>query len=204
MEEPGRLQSMGSRRVGHDWATSLSLFTFMHWRRKWQPIPGILTWRIVGTGEPGGLPSMGSHRVGHDWSSSSIQFLSKEMMLLLKISFDHSLKNYLRHKHTKHNKRPLGKPLAIYIYIPCWVAQLVKKPPANEGDARDTGSNPGSRRSPGEGHGNPLQYSCLGNPMDRGAWWATVHRVTKSHAPLKWLSTAQHIFMTYPRTRATG
>ena len=38
-EEPGRLQSMGSRRVGHDWATSLSLFTFMHWRRKWQPTP---------------------------------------------------------------------------------------------------------------------------------------------------------------------
>ena len=41
-EEPGRLQSMGSRRVGHDWATSLSLFTFMHWRRKWQPAPVFL------------------------------------------------------------------------------------------------------------------------------------------------------------------
>ena len=68
MEEPGRLQSMGSRRVGHDWATSLSLFTFMHWRRKWQPTP-VLAWRIPGTGEPGGLPSMGSHRVGHDWSN---------------------------------------------------------------------------------------------------------------------------------------
>ena len=105
-------------------------------------------------------------------------------MLLLKISFDHSLKNYLRHKHTKHNKRPLGKPLAIYIYIPCWVAQLVKKPPANEGDARDTGSNPGSRRSPGEGHGNPLQYSCLGNPMDRGAWRAIAHGVTNSQTQL--------------------
>ena len=42
MEEPGRLQSMGSLRVGHDWATSLSLFTFMHWRRKWQPTPVFL------------------------------------------------------------------------------------------------------------------------------------------------------------------
>ena len=42
MEEPGRLQSMGSLRVGHDWATSLSIFTFMHWRRKWQPIPVLL------------------------------------------------------------------------------------------------------------------------------------------------------------------
>ena len=44
-------------------------------------------------------------------------------------------------------------------------------------------------RSPGEGHGNPLQYSCLENPMDRGAWWATVHGVTKSRTRLKWLST---------------
>ena len=68
-EEPGRLQSMGSLRVGHDWATSLSLFTFMHWRRKWQPTPNILAWRIPGMGEPGGLLSMGSHRVGHDWSN---------------------------------------------------------------------------------------------------------------------------------------
>ena len=54
--------------VGHDWATSLSLVTFMHWRRKWQPTPVVLAWRIPGTGEPGGLPSMGLHRVGHDWS----------------------------------------------------------------------------------------------------------------------------------------
>ena len=65
MEEPGRLQSMGSLRVRHDLATSLSLFTFTHWRRKWQPTR-VLAWRIPGTGEPGGLPSMGSHRVGHD------------------------------------------------------------------------------------------------------------------------------------------
>ena len=69
MEEPGRLQSMGSRRVGHDWVTSLSLFSFMHWRRKWQTHSSILAWRIPGMGEPGGLPSMGSHRVGHDWSN---------------------------------------------------------------------------------------------------------------------------------------
>ena len=67
MEEPGRLQSMGSLRVGHNWVTSLSLFTFMYWRRKWQPTR-VLAWRIPGTGEPGGLPSVGSHRVGHDWS----------------------------------------------------------------------------------------------------------------------------------------
>ena len=47
------------------------------------------------------------------------------------------------------------------------------------GDIRDKGSIPGSGRSPGEGNGNSLQYSCLGNPMDRGAWWATVHGITK-------------------------
>ena len=64
-EEPGGLQSMGSGRVGHDLATSLSLFTFMHWRRKWQPTPVFLPGESQGW-EPGGLPSMGSHRVGHD------------------------------------------------------------------------------------------------------------------------------------------
>ena len=67
MEEPGVLQSMGSLRVGHDWAASLSLFTFMHWRRKMATHSSVLAWRIPGMGEPGGLPSMGSHRVGHDW-----------------------------------------------------------------------------------------------------------------------------------------
>ena len=66
--EPGRLQSMGSLRVGQDWATSLSLFTFMHWRRKWQPTPVFLPGESQRWGEPGGLPSMGSHRVGHNWS----------------------------------------------------------------------------------------------------------------------------------------
>ena len=56
----------GSRRVGHDWATSLSLFSLMHWRRKWQPTPVFLPGESQGW-EPGGLPSMESHRVGHDW-----------------------------------------------------------------------------------------------------------------------------------------
>ena len=56
----------------------------------------------------------------------------------------------------------------------------VKKLPANAWDIRDTGLIPESGRSPGGGHGNPLQYSCLENLMDREAWWATVHGVTKS------------------------
>ena len=57
---------------------------------------------------------------------------------------------------------------------------VVKNPPANPGDVRDIGLIPESGRSPGGGHGNPLQYSCLENPMDRGAWQAIVHRVPKS------------------------
>ena len=67
-EESGRLQSMRSLRVGHDWATSLSLFTFMHWRRRWQPTPVFLPGESQGRGSLVGCPSMGSHRVGHDWS----------------------------------------------------------------------------------------------------------------------------------------
>ena len=58
---------------------------------------------------------------------------------------------------------------------------MVKDPPANAGD---TGSTPGWGRSPGEGNGNPLQYSCLENPMDQGAWWATVHGVAKTQTQL--------------------
>ena len=69
------------------------------------------------------------------------------------------------------------------------MALVVRNPPANAGDARDVGSVPGSGRSPRGGHGNPLQYSYLGNSMDRGAWQAAVHRVTKSQIYLKWLST---------------
>ena len=59
-------------------------------------------------------------------------------------------------------------------------ALVVKNMPADAGDIRDAGSIPGSGRSPGGEHGNPLQYSCLENPMDRGAWLATVHGVTES------------------------
>ena len=60
------------------------------------------------------------------------------------------------------------------------VALVVKTLPANAGDLRDVASVPGLGRSPGEGNGYPLHYSCLENPMDRGVWRATVHRVTKS------------------------
>ena len=61
---------------------------------------------------------------------------------------------------------------------------MVKNLPATAGEPRDMGSIPGSERSPGGGNGNPLQYSCLGNPKDRGAWRATVQGVAKSQTQL--------------------
>ena len=71
--------------------------------------------------------------------------------------------------------------------FPWWFSR--KEPACNAGDAGDAGSIPGSGGSPGGGHGYPLQDSCLENPMDRGAWQAIVHRVAKSQAQLKQLST---------------
>ena len=56
---------------------------------------------------------------------------------------------------------------------------MIKNPSANAGDLRDLGSIPGLGRSPGGGHGNPLQYSCLDKTVDRGAWWVTVHAVSR-------------------------
>ena len=73
--------------------------------------------------------------------------------------------------------------------FPSQMVPEVKNPSANAGDVRDTGSIPELGRSPGEGNGNPLQYSCLENPMKREARWATAHRVTKSRTRLKQLST---------------
>ena len=72
------------------------------------------------------------------------------------------------------------------------VALVAKNLPFHTGDIRYPSSIPGSGRSPGEGNGNPHQYSCLENPMDRGAWWATVPRVTQSQTRLKWFSTHAH------------
>ena len=75
------------------------------------------------------------------------------------------------------------------------MALLVKNLPANAGDTRHVGSVPWSGRSPGRGHGNPLQYPSLENPMDRGAWWSMVHRVAKSQTWQKQLSTHTHTYI---------
>ena len=128
MGDPGGLQSMGLLRVGHDWATSLSLFTFMHWRRKWQPTPVFLP------GESQGREAW--------WAAVYVVAQSWTRL------------KWLRSSSSKPYK---GLP------------SVVKNPPANAGY---TGSIPGSGRAPGEGNGNPLQYSCLRTSMDRGAWWA--------------------------------
>ena len=132
--------------VRHDWATSLSLFTLMHWTRKWQS--SVLAWRIPGTEEPGGLPSMGSHRVRHDSRDSAAAAARVRGRVALVV------KNHLPMQET-------------------W----------------DVGLIPGSGWSSGEGNGNALQCSCLENPMDRGAWWATIHGVPQSRTWPKQLST---------------
>ena len=86
---------------------------------------------------------------------------------------------------------------------------VVKNPPASAGEVRDTSSIPASGRSPGEEHGNPLQYTCLENPLDSGAWQVTFHRVTQNQTWLKQLSTQtlciwgkwvewQYTALTYP------
>ena len=77
-----------------------------------------------------------------------------------------------------------------------WASELmlvVKNPTASAGDARDLGSIPGSGRSPVVRNGNPLQYSCPENPMDRGVRWATVYRITKSQTRVKQLSPHSHV-----------
>ena len=76
---------------------------------------------------------------------------------------------------------------------------IVKNPPTN---ARDVGSTPRSGRSPGEGNGNPFQYSCLGNPMNRGAWWATVHEVAKELDMTEWLNSND--VKAYTKSAETG
>ena len=112
----------------------------------------ILAWKISWAEEPGGLQSMGSQRVGHDWAT---------------------ITNFTRQYSVSRASQ---------------VALVIKNLLANAGGIRDTSLIRGFGRSPGLGHGNPLQYySCLENLLNRGAWWAMVHKVTKSQTRLKQL-----------------
>ena len=119
-EEPGRLQSMGSLRVGHNWVTSLSLFTFMHWRGKWHRTPAFLPGESQGWG---------------------------------------SLVGYCLWGRTESDTT---ERLHFHFSLSCI----------------------------GEGSGNPLQCSCLENPRDGEAWWATVYGVAQSWTGLKQLSSS--------------
>ena len=95
MEEPGRLQSTGSRRVRHNWATALSLFTFMHWRRKWQPTPVFLPGESQGQGSVVGCRLWGC-RVGHGWCNlaAAAAHASKVMLKILQVR----LQQYVNHE----------------------------------------------------------------------------------------------------------
>ena len=136
-EEPGKLQSVGSRRVGHDWETSLSHIG-------------------NGNGNPLQCSCLENPRDGGAWWAAVFGVTQSQTQLKRLSSSSSS---------------------SIDISGASQVALVVRNPSAS---ARDMSSIPGSGRSPREGSGNPLQYSCLVNPMDRGAWWAIVHEVAKS------------------------
>ena len=114
--------------VGHDWATSLSLFHFHALEKEMATHSSVLAWRFPGTGEPGRLTSMGSHRVGHDWSDLVAAAVLPQKSRIVLGGWCHLVGN-------------MGNCLKEDYRIPC------KKC-----------------------NGTPLQYSCLENPMDRGAW----------------------------------
>ena len=93
------------------------------------------------------------------------------------------------HTHPTHTLEYYSviKKNVIMLFAETWAdlgyfpgGSVVKNPLAKTGDARDEGSIPGFGGPPEEGNGNPLQYSCLGNPMDRGGWWSIVHGISKS------------------------
>ena len=174
MEEPGGLQSMGSRRVRHDWATSLSLFTFMHWRRKWQPTPVFLP------GESEGRGAWWAAVYGVAQSRTRLSDLAAAAAGLW-------------YTPAASATLVVSVGLASERAGPHFWASLVaqiKESACNEGDL---GSIPGLKRSPGGGHDNPLQYFCLQNPMDRGAGHVTVHGLTKRR--YDWVTNAKRRYI---------
>ena len=153
-EEPGRLQSMGSLSVRHDWVTSLSPFTFMHWRRKWQPTAVFLPGESQRQESLVGCCLWG-RTVRDDWVTE------------------------------------LNWPTPVFLGFPA--GSDGKESACNAGDL---GSAPGLGRSPGGGHGNPVQHSCLENPHGRrnlagySLWGHKESDMTEQ------LSTAQNYYMT--------
>ena len=141
------------------------------WRRKWQPTPLFLPGKFHGR----------RSLVGYSpWSHKELDRTEQ-----LHFHFHFMFKSGLL--------ALLGIELPIHAHISgtSQVVLVVKNPPMQ--DSRNTGLIPGWERSPGGGQGNPLQFSYLENPMDRGAWQAMVHRITKSRTQLMELSTHAHI-----------
>ena len=112
MEEPGGLQSM--LRVRHDCATSLSLFTFMHWRRKWQPSPVFLPGESQGRGSLMGCRLMGSHRVGHDWSDLAAAAASPKKSVYFRLRPQHA-HVFNGNKHFTKQQLSLEKEIHFHI-----------------------------------------------------------------------------------------
>ena len=97
-------------------------------------------------------------------------------------------------KMNEEERKGIKEDVVMAVWVPPQAAQValwIKNLPANTGHPGDPSLIPGSGRSPGGGNGNPLQYPCLENPVDRGAWWAAIHGVAKSQDMTEWLST-QH------------
>ena len=152
----------------------------------------ILSWRISQTEEPGGLQSMGLQSTGYNQNNNNgaKQTQTKYADILKQL--------------TMFNPVPIFSLKNMY-FSPSILSDgyqvelVVKNPPANGGDVIDAGWILGLGRSPGEVNGNPLQYSCLENPMGSGAWQATVCGVSKSWTQLKRLSTCTHENCVPPR-----
>ena len=151
----------------------------------------VLAWRIPGTGEPSGLPSMGSHRVRNNWSDLAADVCWKQRQRRWKVYCSVSGPRDIQNSYMAKtwNKTSLWqKNLPSRTIRAFSLLRLQGKPEEHKCEnrcsiRRDTGKDGGQGQG-GEGNGTPLQYSCLKNPMDGGAWWAAVHGVAKSQTRL--------------------
>ena len=167
-EEPGRLQSMGSLRVTHDWATSLSLFTFLHWRRKWQPTPVFLPGESQGRGSLVGCHLWG-WKVGHNWSDLAAAAASKSFC---SVRFPKVTGRILRNP-LSGQAVPIPHPLT---FLNKREQQSCSGLPRLLGgkeftcQCRRHNFKPWVRKISWKRKWHfPLQYSCLEIPMDRAA-----------------------------------
>ena len=161
---PGVLRFMGSQRVGHDWVTDLiwyiqnyDCFTLMYGR---------------------------DHNIVKQLSSNiKIKLImklgQKTRMKLQLAEFPTWAGFYGRYIVSVRPSNQIRFAIIKHVFG-TYGGSIVKNPPATAGDTGDVGSIPGSERCTGEGNGNPLEHSCLENPMDRGTWWAAFHGVTTS------------------------